>query len=109
MDKPLLVYTTYPDEQLAAAAARRLVERRLAACVNIVPGMHSIYAWQGVIEEGREAIAIVKTRQGLADAVRDAIIDGHPYETPIVLFVPASGGAAQTLAWLMAETGAGGA
>lgn len=105
MERALLVYTTFPDEAAARAAAAKLVARRLAACVNILPGMVSVYAWKGAIEEAREVVAIVKTREGRAEDVRAALKELHPYETPVILFLPASEGDAATLAWLFAETG----
>jgi periplasmic divalent cation tolerance protein len=106
MEQPLLVYTTFPDEETALAIGRELVAEKLAACVNILPGMRSVYAWKGEIERGEEAVAIVKTRVGLKDKVRDALKARHPYETPIILFLEVSGGHPATLEWLFAETGA---
>ena len=106
MDQPLLVYSTFPDMASAERAGRELVARKLAACVNLVPGMHSIYAWKGGVEEAREVVAIVKTRQGRAEEVRAHLRTIHPYETPIILMIPVSGGDPATLAWLMGETAA---
>jgi periplasmic divalent cation tolerance protein len=106
MDRPLLVYTTFPDEETGLAIGQALVEARLAACVNVIPGMRSVYAWKGAIERGAECVGIVKTRAGLADRVRAALEERHPYETPIVLFLEPTGSAEATLAWLLAETGA---
>lgn len=110
MDEPLLVYTTLPDLARARQIGRALVERKLAACVNHMPGMTSIYAWQGAVEEASEVVAIIKTRQDRAEEVRAALRALHPYETPIILFIPTQGGDAGTIAWLVAETtdGAGG-
>ena len=105
MDEALIVYTTFPDEETALAIAEALVRERLAACVNLIPGMRSVYAWKGEVERGAEVVGIVKTRAGLAEKVRAALKARHPYETPIVLFIPVSGGDAGTLAWLMGETG----
>ena len=104
MERPLLVYTTFPDEETALAVGRDLVAERLAACVNVLPGMKSVYAWNGGIERGEEAAAIVKTREGLRDAVAEALKAQHPYETPIILFLEVSGGHPATLAWLLGET-----
>jgi periplasmic divalent cation tolerance protein len=106
MDRPLLVYTTFPDAETALAVGRELVVERLAACVNVLPGMRSVYAWKGAIERGEEAVAIVKTRDGLRDAVAEALKARHPYETPIILFLDVAGGHPATLAWLLSETGA---
>ena len=107
MDGPLLVYTTFPDQETGEAIAEALVGGRLAACVNLLPSMRSIYAWEGAVERADEVVGIVKTRVGLGEAVRAAIKVRHPYDTPIVLFLAPAGGDAATLAWLMAETGAG--
>lgn len=104
MDEPLLVYTTFPDEAAAGAVSRVLVERGLAACVNLIPGMRSVYAWQGAIEEAREIVGIVKTRRGLEEAVAAAIREAHPYDTPVVLTIPA-GADGPTRDWLTGATG----
>jgi periplasmic divalent cation tolerance protein len=106
MDRPLLVYTTFPDAETALAVGRELVADKLAACVNVLPGMRSVYAWQGAIERGEEVVAIVKTRAGRKEAVAAALKARHPYETPIILFLDVAGGHPATLEWLMRETGA---
>jgi periplasmic divalent cation tolerance protein len=106
MDRPLLVYTTFPDRETGEAIAEALVREGLAACVNLLPGMRSVYAWKGAVERADEVVGIVKTRAGLREAVGAAIKARHPYDTPIVLFLEPSGGDAATLAWLLAETGA---
>jgi periplasmic divalent cation tolerance protein len=106
MERPLLVYTTFPDEETALALGRELVAAKLAACVNVLPGMKSVYAWKGAIEQGEEVAAIVKTREGLREAVGEALKARHPYETPIILFLEVSGGHSATLDWLFGETGA---
>jgi periplasmic divalent cation tolerance protein len=106
MEQPLLVYTTFPDEQTALSVGQELVAAKLAACVNVLPGMKSVYAWKGAIERGDEVVAIVKTRQALRERVRDALKARHPYETPIILFLQVPGGHPATLAWLFGETGA---
>jgi periplasmic divalent cation tolerance protein len=106
MDDAVLVYTTFPDEETALAVGEALVREKLAACVNVIPGMKSVYAWKGAIERGSEAVAIVKSRSGLHEALGAALKARHPYQTPIVLFIPVAGGDPATLEWLMAETGA---
>ena len=105
MDRPLLVYTTFPDRETGEAIGEALVREGLAACVNLLPGMRSIYSWKGAVERADEVVGIVKTRESLGEAVRAAIKARHPYETPIVLFLAPSGGDDATLAWLRAETG----
>ena len=106
MERPLLVYTTFPDEATALSIGRELVAQKLAACVNVVPGMRSVYAWKGEVERGQEVVAIVKTRAGLRDAVQEALKARHPYETPVILFLEVAGGHPATLDWLFRETGA---
>lgn len=109
MEQALLVYTTFPDVDTGLAIGETLVRDKLAACVNVIPAMKSVYAWQGAVERGSEAIGIVKTRAGLKDAVGSALKARHPYETPIVLFIEVADADAATLAWLVAETGGGSA
>jgi periplasmic divalent cation tolerance protein len=103
METPLLVYTTFPDADTALAIGEELVRAKLAACVNVLPGMRSVYAWKGAIERGEEAVAIIKTRQALAEGVRAALKQRHPYEAPIIVFVPVTADEGTT-AWLLGET-----
>ena len=104
MERALLVYTTYPSIVEAERAGRSIVERRLAACVNILPGMVSHYWWQGVIERGEEVVMIIKTRAALAEAVREAVRQLHSYSTPAILVLPIESVDSNYNAWLMAET-----
>jgi periplasmic divalent cation tolerance protein len=104
MDRAVFVYTTYPSIVEAEQAGRAIVERRLAACVNILPGMISHYWWRGAIERAEEVVMILKTRASLAEAVRDAVKHMHSYTTPAVLFLPLEGGDPAYLEWLMNET-----
>lgn len=103
--KTVLVYTTFPSTEVAAAAGRSLVERRLAACVNIIPGMRSVYRWQGAIEEAAEVVMLVKTREALAEEVTAAVRTMHAYGNPAILVLPVVGGSADFLGWIVAETG----
>jgi periplasmic divalent cation tolerance protein len=105
MDQVVLVYTTYPSVVEAETAGRRLVEDGLAACVNILPGMVSIYRWQGAVERAEEAVMIVKTRADLAERVRAAVRAGHRYELPAILFLTVTGGDPGYLDWIRAESG----
>ena len=104
MDAPVLVYTTYPSLVEAETAGRGLVEAGLAACVNIVPEMVSIFRWKGQVERGSETIMIIKTRQSLTEKVAAAVRASHPFETPAILFLPTSGGDKDYVGWIMAET-----
>src|SRR5258707_13956416 len=105
MERAVFVYTTWPTAVEAEAAGRTLVERRLAACVNILPGMTSIYRWQGALERGEEAVMIIKTRSSLADEVTKAVKGLHSYETPAILVMPLESVEPSYLGWLLDSTG----
>jgi periplasmic divalent cation tolerance protein len=103
MEKPLLVYTTFPDEETGLSIGEALVRERLIACLNLLPGMRSVYAWKGAVERGAEVVGILKTRSGLKDAVAEALKARHPYETPVIFFIE-PGADEATLGWLVGET-----
>ena len=105
MERAVLVYTTYPSVVEAERAGRALVERRLCACVNILPGMISHYRWQGAVERGEEVVMIIKTRASLAEAVEKAVKAMHSYTTPAILVLPLESVESNYLGWLLAETG----
>jgi periplasmic divalent cation tolerance protein len=104
MERAVFVYTTWPSAVEAEEAGRALVERRLAACVNILPGMVSVYRWEGKTERGEETVMIVKTRASLARAVEAAVKELHAYTTPAILVLPLQRVEKTYLAWLIAET-----
>ncbi|MFT0861216.1 divalent-cation tolerance protein CutA [Ancylobacter sp. G4_0304] len=99
-----MIYTTWPSPVEAEAAGRAIVADGLAACVNILPGMVSIYRWQGEIERAQETVMLLKTREDLAEAVAQAVRARHPYEVPAILFLPVTGGDGAYLDWIEAET-----
>jgi periplasmic divalent cation tolerance protein len=102
--RAVFVYTTYPSIVEAEAAGRTLVERRLCACVNILPGMVSLYWWQDAIERGDEVVMIIKTRASLSEEVCAAVKAMHSYSTPAILVLPIESVDEAYLGWLMAET-----
>jgi periplasmic divalent cation tolerance protein len=104
MERAVFVYTTWPTTAQAEDAGRALVERRLAACVNILPGMISHYRWEGRLERAEEAVMIIKTRASLADAVSAAVKELHSYATPAILVMPLESVEGTYLGWLLAET-----
>ena len=104
MERAVFVYTAYPSIVEAEQAGRALVERRLAACVNILPGMVSHYWWEGKVERGEEVVMIVKTRATLSQDVERAIKKMHSYTTPAVLVIALESVEQEYLGWLMAET-----
>ncbi len=103
-DKPVLIYSTFPSPEAAEAVGRELVERRLAACVNILPGMTSIYRWEGAIARDSEAVMIIKTRGSLAEMVIEAVKARHSYTNPALIVLPILDGSAEYLRWLGEET-----
>jgi periplasmic divalent cation tolerance protein len=107
MERVVFVYTTYPSVVEAEKAGRALLERELAACVNILPGMVSLYRWQGALERGEEAVMIIKTRASLAEAVCGAVKEMHSYATPAILVIPIESVDQAYLAWILAETQGG--
>jgi periplasmic divalent cation tolerance protein len=104
MERAVLVYTTYPSIVEAEQAGRAIVERRLAACVNILPGMISHYWWEGKIDRGEEVVMIIKTRVSLAEDVCKAVKEKHPYSTPAVLMLPVESVDPAYHAWIVQET-----
>ena len=106
MERAVIVYTTWASIVEAEKAGRAIVERRLAACVNILPGMISLYWWQGKIARAEEAVMIVKTRASLAEAVRLAVKELHSYTTPAVMVLPVEATDPDYQAWIVQETAA---
>jgi periplasmic divalent cation tolerance protein len=104
MERAVLVYTTWPSIVEAERAGRTIVEKRLAACVNILPGMISHYWWEGEIERAEEAVMIVKTRAALAESVREAVKALHSYETPSIMVLPLESVDADYYRWIVQET-----
>ena len=94
------VITTTETKEQAMAIARHLVEKKLAACVQIYGPMESIYRWKGEIEMAREFLCLVKTREDLFPQVEAAIKKLHSYETPEIIAVPIVRGSAEYLTWL---------
>ncbi|HUO17590.1 MAG TPA: divalent-cation tolerance protein CutA [Verrucomicrobiae bacterium] len=95
-----IVLTTAGSDAEAHRLARHLVERQLAACVNIIPHIASVYQWQGKIEENREWLLLIKTRATLFAKVRDAIRELHSYDLPECIAVDIADGSAEYLKWI---------
>lgn len=103
--KRLVALSTCDSAEAAARIARHLVEQRVAACVNIVPGATSVYRWQGRIEEAAEWILIIKTRSDRFAALREELVKVHPYETPELVALEVTDGLPAYLAWIDQESG----
>jgi periplasmic divalent cation tolerance protein len=95
--------STAPDAETAARIARVLVEERLAACVNLVPGVRSLYRWKGRVEDAGEVLLLIKTRAERLDALAARLRALHPYELPELVALPATGGLGAYLDWVAAE------
>jgi len=100
----LQMQTAFERQVDAERLANALVERRLAACVQIVGPIQSTYRWQGQIETAEEWLCLIKTRRELWEEVQRAIIELHPYETPEIIAVPIAVGSKAYLGWVAEET-----
>lgn len=98
--KACLLWVTVPDQDCAQTLAEEVLHRGLAACVNIIPGMQSLYRWQGAIHCDQEVVLVVKTTTAAAAACRVRIVDAHPYELPCVLQLAVSDGHGPFVEWL---------
>jgi periplasmic divalent cation tolerance protein len=100
----VFIYVTAPSKAAAKTLADAVVADRLAACANIIPGMHSVYHWQGKIEEAEETVVIFKTRATLFQAVESRIKELHQYSAPCIVALPVETGHQPYLDWIMKET-----
>jgi periplasmic divalent cation tolerance protein len=100
MTDKLVVFSTSETEEEARTIAHALVEGQLAACVNIVPGLHSVYRWKGAVEEASEVLLIIKTSRTLFGQVRAVIERIQSYELPEVIALPIVDGSERYLEWL---------
>ncbi len=96
----LVVFSTFPDPDLAAEVARTVVGERLCACANLVPAVRSIYAWEGKLCDETETLAIMKTTSDRLDALIARLRGLHPYDVPEIVAVPVAGGHTAYLAWV---------
>ena len=101
----LLVYCTCPDNEVASQLAESLVSKQLAACVNIIPGVQSVYAWQGKIEFDDEALLLIKTTASKYETLQKLIQDEHPYELPEIVAVSITTGLPGYLEWINKSVG----
>jgi len=101
----IVVYVTAPNEDEAAGIAKALVEAKLAACVNIINSIRSIYSWQGNIEDDSEVLMIIKTRKQLFDSLTVEVKKLHSYDVPEIIALPISLGSEDYLGWIRESTG----
>lgn len=103
--QPLLVYCTCPDADLALRLAEALVDRRLAACASLVPGLTSVYRWQGERETATETLLLIKTRSDCYPQLQATLVALHPAELPEIIAVPIAAGLPAYLSWIEQNTG----
>jgi periplasmic divalent cation tolerance protein len=104
MPDALIVFTTYPDAESALRAAKLIVQQKLAACVNILPQMTSVYEWRGEARTDTEHLLLVKTAAARYSALEAAIVGAHPYELPEIIATPIARGLGGYLEWIAAQT-----
>mmetsp|Transcript_34118 Transcript_34118/g.65176 ORF Transcript_34118/g.65176 Transcript_34118/m.65176 type:complete len:155 (-) Transcript_34118:101-565(-) len=98
------VYVTVPDKDTGKKVATALIESKLAACVNMIPGVESMYWWQGKVETDQELLLMIKSRASLVDQISAKVQAVHPYDTPEVIAVPITEGSAPYMKWLIEST-----
>lgn len=101
-EEVLVVLCTFPDEERARQIGALLVERQVAACVNVMPGLRSIYRWEGKVHDEAEALAVIKTTRAAYPALEAVLLEAHPYDTPEVLALPVAAGSEAYLSWVAA-------
>lgn len=101
---PAIAYVTTASEAEALAIGRAVVEARLAASVNVLPGATSFYWWEGAVQESAEAVLILKTRDDLVDALVDKVTSMHSYECPCIVSWPITKGYRPYIEWVLGET-----
>ena len=100
----LVVLSTFPDAAVARASAEALVSESLAACVNLLPGIESIYRWEGKLEKSQEVLAIIKTTAERYPALEARLHELHPYDVPEIVALPAAAVAESYLDWVCRST-----
>jgi periplasmic divalent cation tolerance protein len=102
----LIVLCTCPDPATAERIAETVVNERLAACVNIVPGLTSVYRWEGQVQRNTELLLLIKTRQAVYSLLESRIRELHPYQIPEIVALPIQAGSSAYLSWIADHTGA---
>ena len=101
----LVVYCTCPDQVVAERIAEAVVDERLAACVNLIPGLTSIYRWEGQMQHDVELLLIIKTRSAVYPQLEARLRELHPYQVPGIIALPIQAGSAAYLNWIAGNTG----
>lgn len=104
MTNALIIFTTYPDHKAAMHAAAQLVQQKLAACVNVLPPMTSVYEWKGQAKTDTEHLLLVKTAEARFAELEAAIVASHPYELPEIIAAPITRSMRGYLEWINTQT-----
>ncbi|KAK1288794.1 hypothetical protein QJS10_CPB19g01536 [Acorus calamus] len=100
----IVVYVTVPNKEAGKKLAESIVKERLAACVNIVPGIESVYWWDGKVQTDSEELLIIKTRESLLESLTEHVKSNHEYDVPEVIALPIKGGNSKYLEWIKNST-----
>uniref|UniRef100_A0A453D1S9 Protein CutA, chloroplastic n=1 Tax=Aegilops tauschii subsp. strangulata TaxID=200361 RepID=A0A453D1S9_AEGTS len=100
----IVVYVTVPNREAGKKLSASIISEKLAACVNIVPGIESVYWWEGKVQTDAEELLIIKTRESLLNALTEHVKANHEYDVPEVIALPISGGNLKYLEWLKDST-----
>ncbi|CAL4912974.1 unnamed protein product [Urochloa decumbens] len=100
----IVVYVTVPNREAGKKLSQSIISEKLAACVNIVPGIESVYWWEGKVQSDAEELLIIKTRGSLLDALTEHVKANHEYDVPEVIAVPITGGNNKYLEWIKNST-----
>lgn len=103
-ERIVTILVTAPDEPVATGLARALVEERLAACVNVVPGITSLYRWEGSVQQDGEVLLVIKARREDVGLIAARVRELHPYDLPEVVAMEVAGGSEPYLGWIYRET-----
>jgi periplasmic divalent cation tolerance protein len=105
MEETVVILSTAPDEETAKRLAQGLIHNRLAACVNIMPGIRSIYRWQDSVQEESEAMMVIKSTRELFTQLEPWLRENHPYDVPEILALPAAAGSSEYMHWVKVNVG----
>ncbi|KAF8718130.1 hypothetical protein HU200_003801 [Digitaria exilis] len=100
----IVVYVTVPNREAGKKLSQSIISEKLAACVNIVPGIESVYWWEGKVQSDAEELLIIKTRESLLDALTEHVKANHEYDVPEVIALPITGGNTKYLEWIKNST-----
>eukprot|EP00200_Dunaliella_tertiolecta_P003429 CAMPEP_0202339062 /NCGR_PEP_ID=MMETSP1126-20121109/1089_1 /ASSEMBLY_ACC=CAM_ASM_000457 /TAXON_ID=3047 /ORGANISM="Dunaliella tertiolecta, Strain CCMP1320" /LENGTH=124 /DNA_ID=CAMNT_0048929567 /DNA_START=477 /DNA_END=851 /DNA_ORIENTATION=+ len=100
----MIAYVTCGNQESANKLSDQLIEANLAACVNIVPGLTSVYKWEGKVEHDQELLLIIKTKESLMPELTEFVKKNHPYDEPEVIGLPVQAGSPSYLSWVLSNT-----